>query len=106
MLDCIEHFMHAGRENYPAWMGKALELAEQSEYTRADVICVADGQSLISDQQKADWQARRAAKQMRAYGVLLGNEGAAVLASITDAVLRVDDLMTGEDEVLETIFKV
>jgi len=106
MLDCIEHFMNAGRENYPAWMGKALELAERSEYARADVICIADGQSVISDQQKADWQTRRAAKQMRAYGVLLGNEGAAVLASITDAVLRVDDLMTGEDEVLETIFKV
>ena len=106
LLDCIEHFMDAGRENYPAWMRKALELAERSEYDHADVICIADGQSVISDQQKADWQARRAAREMRAYGVLIGNQGAAVLASITDAVLRVDDLMGGEQEVLETIFKV
>jgi uncharacterized protein with von Willebrand factor type A (vWA) domain len=105
VLTCTETFIG----NYTAfepWMHAALTLVDESTFNRADVICVSDGLTTISPTVQAQWQQRRAARDMRAYGILIGtDEGAHTLAGITDAIMTLHDL-NNDTDVLETIFNV
>lgn len=105
VIACTDHFFGGGTVFEP-WMASALALVDRAAYDRADVICVSDGLSSISAPARAEWQRRREGRGMRAYSVLIGtDEGSGVLASISDALLTLDNL--GNDmPVLETIFAV
>jgi uncharacterized protein with von Willebrand factor type A (vWA) domain len=81
-------------------------LVDQATYDKADVICVSDGLASISTQTCAEWQERRTQRGMRVISVLIGTqEGAGVLAEISDAVLELERLE--EDlAILEQVFRV
>lgn len=105
VIACCEHFFNGGTVFEP-WMGKALEFIDESAFNRADVICISDGLTFIADSVVAEWNQRRKERGMRAYGVLIGtDDGAGVLASVTDAVMALHDLQD-EGEILQTIFAV
>jgi uncharacterized protein with von Willebrand factor type A (vWA) domain len=105
VLECTEAFI-GGLTAFEPWMRMALTLVDDSAFNRADVICVSDGLTSIPASVRTDWQQRRQNRDMRAYGVLIGtSDGAGVLASVTDAMMTLDNL--AEDTgVLETIFAV
>jgi uncharacterized protein with von Willebrand factor type A (vWA) domain len=104
-IDCADHFFSGGTAFEP-FMEEVLEAVEDSKYNKADAIIVTDGLTNISDEMQRKWKAIRAAREMRAYGVLIGtDEGAGLLASITDAILTLDNLKD-DQSVLETIFAV
>jgi uncharacterized protein with von Willebrand factor type A (vWA) domain len=103
VIACASFFFNGGTVFEP-WMGKALELVDDSKFEKADVICVSDGISDVSPEAQAEWARRRAERGMRAYGVLIGaNQGEALLEEISDAVFRLDDLR-GDLPALEVIF--
>ena len=103
IISCIDHFYNGGTVFEP-WMAEALTLVDQAAYDKADVICISDGLASIAAQARADWQHRREERGMRAYAVLIGtNQGAGALASISDALLTLDNF-AGDMPVLETIF--
>lgn len=105
VLACADHFFGGGTEFEP-WMASALALVDRAAYDRADVICVSDGLTSIQAQAQTEWQRRREGRGMRAYAVLIGtDDGAGVLASISDALLTLDNL-ADDMPVLETIFAV
>ncbi|MFV9505461.1 MAG: hypothetical protein AB4911_12975 [Oscillochloridaceae bacterium umkhey_bin13] len=105
VIACTDHFVGGGTVFEP-WMEQALTLVDQAVYDRADVICISDGLTQIQAQAQAAWQRRRDARGMRAYSVLIGtNEGAHVLAQISDALLTLATL-TDDMPILETIFAV
>jgi uncharacterized protein with von Willebrand factor type A (vWA) domain len=92
VISCASLFFNGGTVFEP-WMAKALELVDDSQFEKADVICVSDGISEISPEAQAEWTRRRAERGMRSYGVLIGsNQGEALLDEISDAVFRLDDL--------------
>ncbi len=107
VVAAVDFFFNGGTV-YEPWMAAALKLVEDAKYNRADVICISDGEPNSIDHAAWEaWQQRRAAREMRAFGVLIGiDTGAAgVLSRITDALLTLDNLR--EDlPVLETIFAV
>lgn len=106
VTDCAAYFMSAGDENYPLWMEEALRIVEDSRFDRADVICIADGLSTIPTAAREAWQRRRHARSMRCFGVLIGTQdGAGILASISDVLFTLDNLQD-DTAVLETIFAV
>ena len=85
-------------------MRAALKIVDEAAFNRADVICITDGLTTIDPQMQYEWQRRRKEREMRVYGVLIGTDaGAAVLASISDALLTLDDL-EGDLPTLQTIF--
>ncbi len=107
VVAAVDFFFNGGTV-YEPWMAAALKLVEDSKYNRADVICISDGEpNTINDAAWQAWQQRRAAREMRAFGVLIGTDtgAAGVLSRITDALLTLDNLR--EDlPVLETLFAV
>lgn len=105
VIACIDHFFGGGTVFEP-WMTHALTLIDQATYDRADVICISDGLTHLDPQTCANWQQRRAQRGMRTYAVLIGtDQGAEVLATLSDALLTLDNL-TADIPVLETIFAV
>src|SRR5215813_5152179 len=103
VIACAGFFFYGGTVFEP-WMKKALELVDESQFEKADVIRVSDGISEVSPEVRAEWTRRRAERGMRAYGVLIGsNQGEALLGEISDAVFRLDDLR-GDLPALEVIF--
>lgn len=102
----IAEFFYDGGTAFEPWMEKTLELIDQSTFDKADVICVTDGLASISPAVKANWLQTKAARGMRAFGILIGtDEGASVLASITDAMLPLD-MLKNDDPILQTIFSI
>jgi uncharacterized protein with von Willebrand factor type A (vWA) domain len=105
VLHCTETFI-GGLTAFEPWMQTALILVDESAFNRADVICISDGLASIHPSVQAEWQRRRQRRDMRAYGVLIGtSEGAGVLASVTDAMMTLNNL-TDDTGILETIFAV
>ncbi len=105
VIAAMDSFFGGGTDFEP-WMEQALTLVEEAALNKADVICVSDGLAEIDRATLEHWQRVRKLREMRAYAVLIGtNEGAEVLASLTDALLTLANL--GEDtDVLQTIFAV
>lgn len=105
VIPTMDSFFGGGTDFEP-WMEQALTLVEETALNKADVICVSDGLAEIDRATLERWQRVRKLREMRAYAVLIGtNGGADVLASITNALLTLDNL--GEDtHVLQTIFAV
>ncbi len=102
----VAEFFYNGTTAFEPWMTKALELIDNSRFDKADVICVTDGLASISATVKTNWLQTKAAREMRAFGILIGtNEGAGVLASITDAMLPLD-MLKNDNPILETIFSI
>ena len=102
----IAEFFYDGGTAFEPWMEKTLELIDQSTFDKADVICVTDGLTSISATVKSNWLQIKAARAMRAFGILIGtDEGASVLASITDAMLPLD-MLKNDDPILQTIFSI
>jgi len=105
LVECSDLFMNASDEDYPLWMDAALALVDESAFDRADVICIADGLSTIDAATRARWQARRQERGMRVLSVLIGTrQGEGVLASISDALMTLDDL--NDTHVLNTLFSI
>jgi uncharacterized protein with von Willebrand factor type A (vWA) domain len=105
VMACVDHF-YGGGTAFEPWMAEALKLVDEARFDRADVICISDGLTRIDEQARAEWQRRREGRGMRGFGVLIGtHDGAGVLASITDALLTLDNLRE-DTPVLETIFNV
>lgn len=105
VIACVDHFFNGGTIFEP-WMAEALKLVDQAAFDRADVICISDGLAAIDPSAQQAWQERRAARGMRAYSVLIGtDEGAGLLAGLSDALLTLDTLQA-DMPVLETIFAV
>ena len=102
----VAEFFYNGTTAFEPWMNKALELIDDSRFDKADVICVTDGLASISPAVKAHWLQTKAARAMRAFGILIGtDEGASVLASITDAMLPLD-MLKNDEPILQTIFSI
>ena len=102
----VAEFFYDGGTVFEPWMEKTLELIDQSTFDKADVICVTDGLTSISATVKSNWLQTKAARAMRAFGILIGtDEGASVLASITDAMLPLD-MLKNDDPILQTIFSI
>ena len=100
----VAEFSYNGTTAFEPWMKKALELIDDSRFDKADVICVTDGLASISPAVKTHWLKTKAARAMRAFGILIGSdEGASVLASITDAMLPLD-MLKNDEPILQTIF--
>lgn len=105
VIACIDHF-YGGGTAFEPWMAQTLSLVDQAVYDKADVICISDGLTHIDVQTRAEWQRRREERGMRAYSVLIGtDEGASILASISDAMMTLANLES-DASVLETIFAV
>jgi uncharacterized protein with von Willebrand factor type A (vWA) domain len=105
VIKAVETFVGGGTVFEP-WMEAALTAVDEAQFNRADVIVATDGLTNIGVTVCAEWQRHRAERDMRAYGILLGTrEGMHVLASITDAVLTIDNLQD-DMPVLQTIFAI
>ncbi len=104
MIACIQFFFDGGTDLGQA-MNVALAIVDEDTYDKADVICLSDGITAISQDMRERWTARRNDRGMRCYSVLIGTtEGAAVLEQISNEVMI---LNSGDDtDVLTTIFSV
>ena len=105
LIAATEFFYGSGTE-YSTWMQTALKLVETSKFSKADVICVSDGDVYISEELEKDWNSRRKAKGMRCYSVLLGGEyGKEALGRISDGLATVDN-MRQDTTALEMMFSI
>lgn len=99
-------YFEGGETPFEPFMDKALQLVDEATYQKADVIILSDGLSDVHDEMRAKWNERRSTRGMRTYSVLIGtNEGAGLLASISDALMTITDL-NADHNVLQTIFAV
>jgi len=99
-------YFEGGGTLFEPWMEKALEIVSQAKFEKADVVAISDGIARIDPEKIAEWNRMRAARGMRAYGVLIGtDEGAQLMGEITDALMDLEDV--GDDSAtLKTIFSV
>jgi uncharacterized protein with von Willebrand factor type A (vWA) domain len=88
-------------------MIEALKIAERGPFQEADVITISDGEVFISDESRDEYNARRQAREMHAYGVLLetNRQAGEIMESITDHYITVTDL--GNDgKALDMLFTI
>jgi len=87
-------FSFNGGTVYDDWMRESLAMSEENRFNSADVIVISDGDVGIRDKVRDDYNRRRQAKQMHAYGVLLSRQArhGQNLASVTDAMVTIGDL--------------
>lgn len=105
VIRAVETFYNGGTIFEP-WMDAALQVVDEAQFNRADVIAATDGLVSIDAAARDAWQQRRAKRGMRAYGILLGtHEGMHALAAIADAVLTIDNLQD-DMPILQTIFAI
>ena len=97
------HF-YGGGTDYEAWMKSALSAIESSDYDRADIVAVSDGECAVSDELLRHWQATKAARGFRAIGILTGApRGGAILRQFCDEVNHLKSVR--EDQaILEQMF--
>jgi uncharacterized protein with von Willebrand factor type A (vWA) domain len=90
----VAEFSWNGGTVYDDWMRESLAMSEESRFNNADVIVISDGDVGIRTQVREDFNRRRHAKQMHAYGVLLSHSAqhGRNLASVTDAMVTIGDL--------------
>ena len=105
-LMATTEWFYGGGTVYGEWMEETLRLVDASQFDRADVICLSDGQAHVSTGLETEWNGRRLARGMRCYSVLLGDDsGASVLARVSDALVTLADL-TDDDAALRTLFAI
>lgn len=105
LLSCTEHF-YGGGTAFEPWMNTALQLVQESSFKKADVICVSDGISSVSNQTRESWNRTRKEREMRVYSILIGtDQGEAFLAGISDALLTINNL-SEDNQVLKEIFSI
>lgn len=107
IVRCADHFFN-GETAFEPWMKEALALVQESRYDRADVLVLSDGLSAVEPAVQAEWQRIRRARQLHAYGILLGtHQGARLLAALCDDVITVADLgPQTEQDALHTLFSI
>lgn len=125
-IDAADQFFGGGTD-YNGWIGKSLELVNGSRFERADVVLLTDGCANVSPPLAQAWAQARAARGMRCYSVMIGNDAPAapnghsplaeivaahytsdaarVLDSISDTVIDLAD-MADERGALSTVFAV
>jgi uncharacterized protein with von Willebrand factor type A (vWA) domain len=106
LLD-LATFFYGGGTTFDGWMIEALKIAERGPFQEADVITISDGEVFISDESRDEYNARRQAREMHAYGVLLetNRQAGEIMESITDHYITVTDL--GNDgKALDMLFTI
>lgn len=97
LVECAGHF-DSGNTRFEPWMHEALRLVDTASFDRADVICISDGLSDISEETETAWNQRRSQRGMRVFGILLEEsagaqtEGAATFARMSDTTLTLSAL--------------
>jgi len=97
LVECAGHF-DSGNTRFEPWMHEALRLVDTASFDRADVICISDGLTDISEETEAAWNRRRSERGMRVFGILLEEsdgvrtEGAATFARMSDTTLTLSAL--------------
>jgi uncharacterized protein with von Willebrand factor type A (vWA) domain len=100
LTSCAKHFDRGGT-NFEAWMREALHLVDTATFDRADVICISDGLTDISDELEEEWNRRRTERGMRVFGILLEEDaedaeeqetGADIFARLSDVWLPLTTL--------------
>ncbi len=99
-------FFEGGGTRFEPWMDKALELVGQAQHDKADVIAISDGIARISKEAILSWNQMRAARGMRAYGVLIGtDQGAELMGEITDGLMSLNDV-DDDSQILKSVFSI
>lgn len=106
LIEAAEFFWNGGTV-YDDWMRESLAMSEESRFNNADVIVISDGDVAIRDKSREDFNRRRHARQMHAYGVLLSRQvrHGQNLASVTDAMVTIGDLEQ-DDAALDMMFDI
>lgn len=106
LIDCAEFFFNGGT-SFNDWMVKSLEIAERTTYKNADLIVITDGDALISDETRDNYNTQREERKMHAYGIMLdadpSKRALATLKSVTDAMITISDLKR-DGEALDLVF--
>ena len=106
-LIATTEFYYGGGTEFEPWMQEALKQVEDSRFTRADVVCVSDGEVYIGAELEASWNRRRKAKGMRCWSVYLNNNQhyAETLGRISDGLTTIDN-MAAESQALQMMFSI
>jgi uncharacterized protein with von Willebrand factor type A (vWA) domain len=106
-LVATTEFYFGGGTEFEPWMNEALKQVEDSRFTRADVICVSDGEVHIGAELEASWNRRRKAKGMRCWSVYLNDNPrwSETLGRISDGLVTIDN-MTAESQALQMMFSI
>ena len=111
LLACC-NFLFNGGTSFDEWEGEALKLVEESMFDQADLVVISDGDARITPAIRQDYNTRRTARKLHAYGVLLADKHAIErgrvgenLASVTDLMITISDL-ANDKSTLDTLFSI
>lgn len=105
ILACADWFYEGGTE-FEYWMRRTTEIVDESAYNNADVICISDGAAYISNYLQETWAKCRQEREMRSYGILIGDEpGMYTMQQITDLTINLTDL-ADDATALKTVFSI
>lgn len=74
----------------------------RSEFTKADLIFITDGECSVSDQWKETYQSKKAEMEFSTFGILIGVDFRGTLKSLSDEFVHLqDDILNNEEEAFE-----
>lgn len=97
VLDYAEHFWGGGTD-FETPISRGVQVLEE-QFNRegakkGDIIMITDGEAAVSDEWLVRYFNAREALDFRMYGILIGHYGP-VLETLSDAMFKIDDIMSG-----------
>lgn len=106
VMDSALHFFNGGTD-YDEWMDKSLESILSSDFARADVVVISDGECAIDPARRKRWLQVKRDRGFRSFGILIGSHGGgSVLRQICDEVVHLSEANVDDGEVLSQAFSI
>jgi uncharacterized protein with von Willebrand factor type A (vWA) domain len=102
LLDCAELFFNSGT-NYQRPLEEILKHIETSEFKKADLIFITDGECNIPAEFQKKFNEAKKMKEFRVYSVLIGSTNDSTLKLFSDEIIHLTDL-SKDGEALDLVF--
>lgn len=105
VIDMAEFFSGGGTEFQPPLDRARTEISSETEFTKADIIMITDGQSFVSDAWLEDFLKWKKEKKINVFSILIGSSsGVETLKKFSDTVVNLDSINEEGFNVAEMLF--
>ncbi len=106
VIDMAEFFSGGGTEFQPPLDRARAEISSESEFSKADIVMITDGQSFVSDSWLEDFLKWKKEKKINVFSILIGSSsGVDTLKKFSDTVVNLDSVTEEGFNVAEMLFK-
>jgi len=99
-VEIAEFFLNSNGTAFEPALMRAAEAVASCAYHKADVVFITDGQAPVSSKFLGEFLDTKKKREFRVFGILIQSHQSLVLKEFSDEIVRVDELLDAEAEVV------